>query len=86
MTKLSDLKIAARVTQGDVERLALLDWWLDNVGRIQLHSHSLDKGNTFTHEWILNPPGYRNQYRPQDVEDALVRIRERLKAPQYGVR
>lgn len=62
------------------ETSGLFMFLVDNIGRLSLHSEP----NTGKFEFRMNPPGRRQQFLRQDVIQALMDIREKLKAPQYG--
>ena len=65
-----------------LETSFLFMFLIDNIGRISL-SHSGDRMNP-KFEFVLNPPGRRQQFLREDVINALIEVRERMKTPQYG--
>ena len=84
---MTDIKInpvpmeAADVLQF-IQDTALLNFWLDNVGRLSVMLDGPVGSPTF--RFVLNPPGRRQQFLREDVRKALIDVKERLKAPQYG--
>lgn len=66
------------------ETAALFSFWVDNIGRLSFISESPDNGRSFKFRFVLNPPGRRSQFLREDVIQALMDVREVLKAPHYG--
>jgi hypothetical protein len=64
------------------ESRILFDFLIDNIGRISFGTAG-DRQDPKFH-FALNPPGKRQQFLRQDVLQALIEIREKLKTPQYG--
>lgn len=55
---------------------------IDNIGRLSFGVSGDRQDPKFM--FALNPPGRREQFLRQDVIQALMDVREKLKAPQYG--
>lgn len=64
------------------ETSGLFLFLIDNIGRLSLHSEPGMDPPKFT--FRLNPPGRRQQFLREQVIQALMDVRELLKAPQFG--
>jgi|HubBroStandDraft_2_1064218.scaffolds.fasta_scaffold14078_10 hypothetical protein len=63
------------------ETSVLFTFWLDNVGRMSLRQEMFGDKPVFN--FVLNPPGKRQQFLRADIIQALTDAREALKSPQY---